>query len=254
MSKHKPPPGDKGSGSARDKLRAQRELQARRSREQRLILIIAGVLVLVLIGGGIGLQLWRTHRSHPTAAPSVATVGELNRKVEPENGKPLLLGEPKAAVTVTLYEDFHCPHCAEFEEQFGKTLTDNEVAGKIKIELYPMSFIDDGSARAANAMACAASAGFPQTYYLGLFTNHTLQWNAEQLVNLAGVSGGSATSEFTSCVNDNHYKGWVDSINTAADSNGVTSTPTMFINGQPVNTQTLTVAALQQQLDQAAAK
>ena len=94
-------------------------------------------------------------------------------------------------MTIRLYEDFHCPHCAEFEEEFGATITAAQNAGTAKVALYPMSFIDEGSATAANAMACAAEEGFGQAYYTGLFANHTLQWSNAQLVSLADqVTGG----------------------------------------------------------------
>jgi len=40
----------------------------------------------------------------------------------------------------------------------------------------------------------------------------------------------------------------VDSINTKANANGVTSTPTMFVDGQPVDISTLTVDTLKDKL------
>ena len=80
-----------------------------------------------------------------------------------------------------------------------------------------MSFIDEGSAAAANAMACAAEAGFGQNYYLGLFANHTLQWSDEQLIDLAGKVGGNVAEAFRTCVSTKQHAGWVESINAAAD-------------------------------------
>ena len=117
-----------------------------------------------------------------------------------------------------MYEDFHCPHCAEFEEEFGPTLTEPSEAGRSRIELYPMSFIDEGSTAAANAMACAAEAGFGPTYYLGLFANHTLDWNDGQLIDLAGKVGGNGDPAFTDLRERTQHAGWVDSINAAADA------------------------------------
>ena len=261
MSKHKPTadaeePGDSRSGrgsgggsgggrprsSARDQARVKIAREAKRRREQRIIFLVAGVVVLALIGGGIGLQLWRSRKAPDTASsnPSSTSIAQLDAQSVPVNGKPLTLGRSDAAVTVTLYEDFHCPHCAEFEERYGSVLTDAQLAGRIKIELYPMAFINAGSARASSAMACAADAGFPQSYYLGLFANPTLDWNTDQLTQLAPVVGATATAEFTGCVTNGSYGDWVTSINTAANQNGVTSTPTMFIDGQAVDISTLT--------------
>lgn len=269
MSKHKPTvdpddsgPSKSGGGgrqrpSARDQARDKIAREVKRRREQRIIFIVAGIVVLALIGGGIGLQLWRSRKAPDTASfnPSATSIAQLDARSVPTNGKPLTLGESDAPVTVTLYEDFHCPHCAEFEERYGSVLTEAQLAGRIKIELYPMAFINAGSTRASNALACAADAGFPQTYYLGLFGNPKLDWNTDQLTQLASVVGATATSQFTSCVAGGSYDEWVTSINTAANQNGVTSTPTMFIDGKAVDISTLTSPdTLKSLIDTAAAK
>jgi hypothetical protein len=134
-----------------------------------------------LVAGGIAFQAWRTSRA-PSAAPSVSVSAS---PVTITNGRPIPLGSAAAPVTITLYEDFHCPHCADFEEQFGSSHYPSQEAGAARLELYPMAFIDEGSLTAANAMACAAEAGLGQAYYLGLFANHTLQWSDPQLIDLA---------------------------------------------------------------------
>ncbi len=48
------------------------------------------------------------------------------------------------------------------------------------------------------------------------------------------------------------HAGWVESINAAADQNGVQQTPTMFLNGNPVDLATLTPESLKAMIDQAA--
>ena len=108
-----------------------------------------------------------------------------------------------------------------------------------------MAFIDDGSTAAANAMACAAEAGFGQAFYLGLFANHTLQWSDGQLVDLAAKVGGAPPSEaFQTCVTSKAHADWVSSINAAAEKNGVAQTPTMLINGKSLDIANLTPDAL----------
>jgi len=155
-------------------------------------------------------------------------------------------------VTLSLYEDFHCPHCAEFEEEFAGVLTAAQQSGRVRLELYPMAFIDEGSAAAANGMACAAEAGFGPSYFAGLFANHTLQWSDEQLIELARVSGAEATPAFTTCVTSKAHAGWVESINTAADQRGVTGTPTLFLDGKAVDVAGLTPTGLETMIAEAA--
>jgi protein-disulfide isomerase len=234
---------------ARELARQQAELAARRQRERRVFIIVAIVVVALIIGGGIALQAWRTQRAPVASArPSASAT-----PIRVSDGRPLLLGSDTAPVKITLYEDFHCPHCAEFEEEFGPTITAAQDQGKATVELYPMSFIDAGSATAANAMACAAEAGFGQAYYLGLFANPTLQWNNQQLIALAGqVSGGGPGDTFRTCVTSRAHSDWVASINSVAEANHIDQTPSMFLNSRPVDIATLTPETLQSMIDKAA--
>lgn len=232
--------------NARDAARQAAELQARRKKERRLLIIVAAALVLIVVAGGIIFQLWQTNRA-PTAE-----AGVVGPPIPVDPGKPLVLGDAGAPVKLALYEDFHCPHCADFEEQFGPTIEAAQQAGTVAVELYPLAFIDEGSVSSANAMACSAAAGFGQAYYDGLFANHTLQWSDDQLIDLASKIGGDPAGEFTTCVTGKAQAAWVDSIALTATKNGVEGTPTVFINGELVAVNGLTPEALQAQIDEAA--
>jgi protein-disulfide isomerase len=241
---------DTGNRRSAEQARLAAEQAAVRRRERRILVAVLVGFVVVLVGGGIGLQAWRAGRT-PTPVLS-ATSAPLGAPLTITDGRPLILGAAGAPVTVTLYEDFHCPHCADFEEQLGPTLTAAQNQGQVKIELYPMAFIDQGSTAAANALACAAEAGIGQGYYLSLFANHTLRWSDEQLVDLAGKLGGPDSGSFASCVTGKAHASWVSSINAAANSNGVTATPTMFLDGSPVSIADLTPDSLRAKIADAA--
>lgn len=239
------------SGTARSKAaQQQKQLETQRKKERRLLAMVAIGLVAVVIIGGVALQAWRTNRAPQATESTVASFAP----VTIANNKPIVLGQAGAPVTLSLYEDFHCLHCAEFEESFGPTVTAAQNEGRLSVELYPMSFIDQGSFAASNAMACAAEAGFAQNYYRGLFANHTLQWSDEQLLELASKVGANPTEEFTTCVTGKKQMGWVESINATATANGVASTPTLFLNGNPVATNGLTPANLKTMIDEAASR
>ena len=210
------------------------------SREQKVLLAILAAFVAVVVGVGLGAQAWRTGRA-PTVAATGAASSAPVRIVE---GQPIPLGSADAPVALRLYSDFHCPHCAEFEERYGAVLNDALARGSARIDLYPMAFIDQGSAAAANAMACAAEDGFGWAYYAGLFANRTLRWSDDQLLELAGLVGASATPRFRQCVTGRPYADWVASINTVADEQGVTVTPTLFLDDRPMDLPTLTPETL----------
>src|SRR5215217_8745305 len=226
--------------NARERARLATEQAAARKRDRRILIMMIAAFVVIVVAGGIAFQAWRTGRA-PSTVPSASVSAS---PITITNGQPIPLGSAEAPVTITLYEDFHCPHCADFEEEFGPTITQAQQSATARVELYPMAFIDEGSITAANAMACAAEAGFGQAYYLGLFANDTLQWSDPQLIDLATKVGGSPSEAFKSCVTRKAHADWLSSINAAADKNGVVQTPTMLINGKPVDAATLTPEAL----------
>jgi len=234
--------------SAAEKLRLQAELAERRRRERRILALVA-LAVALLVAGGIGLQAWRANRA-PSAVPAPASASA--SPVAVTNGQPLVFGATDAPVTLRLYEDFHCRHCADFEEEFGPVIEEARSTGQAKVAFSPMAFVDAGSAPAANAMACAAEAGFGPAYYSGLFANATLSWSDAQLLELAAQVTGTVPEQFRSCVTTRRHAGWVESINAAARAAGVTQTPTLFVDDQQADLSALTPDALRAQLAEAA--
>lgn len=233
--------------SARAKLREDQQKQRRRDR--RIIAIVAGAIVLVVIAAGVGFQLWRTNQQ-PSAGPSPAgsaTPAEL------VNGQPVVFGSRSAPVSIELYEDFHCPHCADFEEAYQGVLDQALRANQVSITFSPLAFVDAGSASAANGFGCAVEAGYGESYFRGLFANHTLDWSDDQLISLMErVSGAPASASFSTCVQQRQSGPWLESINAAASQRGVSQTPTMFLDGAPVDIATLTPDALRTKIEQAA--
>jgi hypothetical protein len=98
---------------------SQAEQGAARRRERWILLAVLAGLVAVVVGGGIGLQAWRTGRSpapvavaEPSAPPATITAG-----------LPVTFGMADAPRLVTVFADFHCAHCAEFDENYGPCWT-----------------------------------------------------------------------------------------------------------------------------------
>lgn len=226
--KRKPPKAD--GSSARERARIAAEAAGRRKKRRSLALILL-VIVVVVAAAGIGIG-YATNFGKPRAQTASGT-GWGPVKITP--GQPIQLGKDGAPVTLTLYEDFRCPHCAEFERSLGSTITDLQKSGKVKVDLYVLTIIDNedgtqGSLRSGNAMACAAEEGFGEAYYNALYANYGKAWTDQQLIDLANQVGDPSNS-FSSCVSGLKHQDWLQSAAQAANDHQVTGTPTVFVNG-----------------------
>ncbi len=239
---------------AKDRLIAQREAEARAKREGRRTTAITLVVVVALLVGGAGLYgWWATHRPPvadpvPSAAAS-ASAGRAYAAVTVTDGTGLKIGYADAPNTVTLYSDFACSHCQEFEAAYGPTLSTLIQAGGVAIDYWPLGVLSAGSARASNAMACAAErdAKFGENLYDGIFGNYGLDWSNDQLVSLASQVAGNNTlpDGFETCVTSGAHSAWVKSIATVAMAGpAAKGAPVVLVNGAPFDLTTGTPDSL----------
>jgi len=146
--------------------------------------------------------------------------------------------EPKAVLSI--FEDYQCTHCRDFEKTFGPTLNKIVESGAAAVDYYMLAILDRASqgysARAANAAYCVGdedkeaflrfnSALFAQqpTEAAGGPDDAALIETARQ----AGVSGG-----VPDCINKNRY---TDMVKGLAAAEEVTATPTIRLNGQDIS-------------------
>lgn len=228
--------------SRRAKLAAQRAREARRRRERRIVTGVALGLAFALVVGGI---VWLIVRGNTTEVTDDWSITEVQQTPSPQ--QPIHFGS-EGEHKVEMFVDFHCPHCVTFEDRFGKILQEAEAKQQATIDVFPMAYIDQGSANAANGLACAAEAGYPRAYFNALFANATRDWNAQQLIELSSEIGHDPTPEFEKCVNDNSQLEWVKSMQTAAESRGVSATPTIYVDGELVDFETLDEDSLRSRL------
>jgi len=205
-------------------------MAAERRRKRTMWTSIAAVAVLV-IAGLIGWGVYESQRSDagPLVAPASATT---------TTGETIGSGP----VTISLYEDFICPHCRDFEAQTGSTIDGLVGAGKVKVVYNTVAFLDPASTtqystRSAAAAACAADGGKFKEYHDALFAQQPAEGSAglsnDQLISI-GTGLGLPNDSFSQCVNSGKFKPWVNSVTDEASSNGVSGTPTVMVNGQVV--------------------
>ncbi len=145
-------------------------------------------------------------------------------------------------MTVDLYEDFQCPNCKTFEDESGSTLAQLVADGTVQARYHGMAFLDtsandDYSTRALNAAAVVVATAGPdafQTFHDLLFANQPAEGGSgltdDQLVayaDQAGASGGTVEQD----IRDLTYGDWVATATDQASKDGVTGTPTVFVDG-----------------------
>jgi protein-disulfide isomerase len=147
------------------------------------------------------------------------------------------LGKPDASVTVQVFEDFACPHCADFTEQVTPRLVENHVStGSAKLQLhdYPLP-VSEFSWPAAMAGRSVQDRGGIESFYTFaqfLFANQaSLGWDLiAEAANEVGVAGDAVVAD----AKDNKYRPVVQADKDLGKSIGVSSTPTVLVNGEAV--------------------
>jgi protein-disulfide isomerase len=214
------------------KVKAQ-QAAMRKAEARRRNGIIAGAVLAVLvvvIGVAALVQSGRNSTSDTSATPS---------NFSGPGSTSVVLGQSSAPVTVTVFEDFQCPICQQFETSVGPTLASLRESGKVKVEYRSIAFLDrmsstEYSTRALNAAACVrdqAPDAFDK-FHTALFANQPPENSAglpdSKLVELAK---GAGAPDVASCITGQTFKDWTLKVTDAASKDGVNGTPTVRVNG-----------------------
>ncbi|MFG3306110.1 DsbA family protein [Streptomyces wuyuanensis] len=231
-----------GRRAARERLMREREQQKAREKRRRLLIVsaaVVGVLGLAAVVGVIAAGGGGKDEGSAADGPVVAPSG-----AQGEDALALPAGADGAPSTLTVWEDFRCPACAQFENVMRQTIHDLTASGQLKVEYHLATIIDggmggNGSRRAANAAACAQDAGKFVEYHDVLYQNQPPETedafgDNKRLIELAGKVPGLATPAFTECVESGRHDSWVDKSGQAFEKQNFRGTPTVLLNGEPV--------------------
>ncbi|MDQ8701560.1 thioredoxin domain-containing protein [Streptomyces sp. LHD-70] len=229
-----------GKRTARERLAIEREKQKAQERRRRTLIVAAavvGVLGLAAVVGVIAANAGKDEKE--SAGPVVAPKGAMGK-----DSLAIPVGRESAKSTLTIWEDFRCPACAQFENMYRKTIHELVDKGQLKVEYHLATIIDgnmggEGSVRAANAAACAQDSGKFTAYHDVLFQNQPQETDDafaknSKLLELAGKVQGLNTPAFESCVNDGKHDSWVARSNEAFQKAGFRGTPTVQLDGKDI--------------------
>lgn len=153
-------------------------------------------------------------------------------------GEPLVFGNPEAATTVAVVEDFTCPFCAAFAKETKTAVTDAIASNNFKMEYYPVAFFGDGAFRTAEAAMCAANQGVFFEYSDLLYNNQKPEHGApsdKELIGFAEQIPVADVAAFTTCLESGEFRPYIDSMNERAQQARVPGTPTVYVNKEMVD-------------------
>ncbi|MFE1414092.1 thioredoxin domain-containing protein [Streptomyces sp. NPDC085524] len=249
--------------SARERLQLERERQKTRDKRRRTLIVAAavvGVLGLATVVGVIAANTGKgdkAAKAGPVVAPSGAT------------GKDALAiqtGKDGAKHTLIVWEDFRCPACKAFEDNYRDTIHELQAKGLLNVEYHLVTLIDGnmrgtGSLNAANAAACAQDVGKFTAYHDVLFQNQPQEVDDAyaknaKLLELAGKVDGLDTPEFRACVENGTHNSWVAKSHEAFRAGKFRGTPTVLLDGKDIfsdQTNPITPQKLKEQVEGTAA-
>jgi protein-disulfide isomerase len=130
--------------AARERLRAEREREAKRAKARRQIIVACSIVGVLAASGGIGYAIVQANKpSHWEALKDAKVVAPAN--TTGTNGTTVVIGKDSAKKTLKIYEDPRCPICASFEQEAGATVDKDVEAGKYKLQFIGGTFLDGDS-------------------------------------------------------------------------------------------------------------
>lgn len=246
-------------GQRRDDARATalrlREEQQRVTRRQRTVAIAALVGGLAVVAVLVVVILGQAKRSplEDVASPQGSTV---TGGIPVDGDGAAGVEAPDGALVVSVYSDYMCPVCKAFEQVNAATLTEYAGRDGVSVQYHPISILDRSSqgtsysTRAANAAAVVADAdpdhfvAFHQALFANQPQENTPGLSDEQIAQVAADVGvpqdvvdtfggldasGAVAGPFTQ---------WIAAATDKASKDGVGGTPTIMINGKPLDLDT----------------
>jgi protein-disulfide isomerase len=189
---------------------------------RRLGVLPVAAVTVVAVAAAIGLIL--AGRGEPQRAETrVPTSGNVK-------------GYPDAPVTVEEWADFQCPACRMFAEAVERRLEEDLLARrKAKLVYRNMAFLGPESVWAAEAARCAGDQGRFWEYHDKLFAEQAGEnrgtFSSDNLKRFASELGLD-TGSFGGCLDSGKYREEVLSEVEEGRAQGVSSTPTLFVNGR----------------------
>ncbi|MER7562701.1 thioredoxin domain-containing protein [Streptomyces sp. NPDC048523] len=232
--------------AARERLRQERERQAKRDKVKRQVIVACSVVGVLAIAGGIGYAVVQSNK------PSYWEEAKNDKLVKPANstgtnGTTVVIGKSTAKKTLVMYEDPRCPVCAQFEQTVGSTVDKDVEDGKFKLQYVGATFLDgnlggEGSKNGLSALGAALNVS-PEAFLKYKTAMYTTKWHPAEdtdkfkddsyLIKIAQtVPELKDNKTFQNAVKNGTYDKWALDMSDKFNKDGVTGTPTLKMDGK----------------------
>ncbi|GES34423.1 thioredoxin domain-containing protein [Streptomyces angustmyceticus] len=246
--------------AARERLRAERERQAKKDRIRRQLIVGGAIVGVLAIAGGIGVAVSNMDSGSSAGSGGSGDWAKAAKAplVKPQNtsgknGTTVVVGKKDAKNTLNLFEDPRCPGCAAFEQNVGATVEKDIKDGKYKASYHLGTFLDanlkgTGSKEALSALGAALNVS-PDAFLKYKYALYSKEFHPDEtgpdkfaddsyLIKVADtVPALKGNAAFQKAVKSGTYDRWALEMSDAFSAvKDVTSTPTIKLNDTVLGT------------------
>ncbi|GLW47859.1 DSBA oxidoreductase [Streptomyces sp. NBRC 14336] len=237
--------------AARERLRAEREREAKRAKAKRQVIVALSVVGVLAAAGGIGYAVVQANEPSAWDEAAKATV-VAPANTSGKNGSTVTIGESKTDNLVHLYEDPRCPGCAALEQNVGDAINKGMKDGDYKLTFTIGTFLDgnlggEGSKNALSALGAALDVS-PDAFLDYKAALYSTEYHPAEstddfakddyLIKVADtVDALKGNKKFQNDVKKGTYDAWALKMSdTFQKTEDVKSTPTLKINNKLIET------------------
>ncbi len=201
------------------------------------IAVISG-LFLLMFAGIIAVAKNKNNPTNEDGKVQIADNGH-SRMIEPKEGTSTASAESTKIVTLVEYADFQCPACKLYYPDVKQLLVNNPGKLKLVFKNFPLINIHPNAMDAAIAAEAVGKQGKYFEFVDMLYEKQT-EWSEikapDQKFEEYAKSLGIDIDKYKNDLKDPAITALIDSQRNEGIANGVTGTPTFFLEGVRINT------------------
>jgi protein-disulfide isomerase len=211
--------------------------------------VIVAVVALATLGSGA--MLYRVKRPHVLSISQDATLSARS-----DTDSPHIRGNPDAPVTLEEYGDFQCPPCGMFAAFLGQLEKEYDSRLRVVFRNFPLKVHEHAHEAALAAEAAGLQGRFWEMH--DVLYREQEAWskapNARELFESYAGTIGLDLDKFRKDMDGDKTRGRVEADRERGESLGIQTTPTLFINNQPLDPKDKNPEGIRAEINTALAK